>query len=240
MDTKKPPSNWKRKSFSDYLSEFLVISFAVTIGFLADNYRESLSDNAKELNYAKNMVRDLTRERMNVLEAIKKNERIVIALDTFVKIRALNFDHKANADLLLKLFAETEIWSLGIIKPNETTLNQIKSAGGFNVIRPKIADLIAELDMSFQTVKWNEKFSYTHSEETFRMIYELTDYPALWDENPEMPAMVTNDKLKLLKLFNLSADVMWTIEGYNDGLKDHLKVIDKVAKELEGEYHLNK
>ncbi len=237
-----PDLKHKRKHLKEYLLEFLMIFLAVSMGYLSENYRESLLNDEKELKYIENLSRDLKGEKESIAAVIKGNDEMITALDTFVKIRTLDFNKKANNTLFYVLFSATHMYSPNIFKPNEVTLNQIKATGGFNIIRPQISNVIAQLDMSNQNINWGEKFPYTHGEETFRMIYELTDYPAIWDKkgqlNTVLPQLMTDDKKKLFKFFNLSADLMYTMEGYNGNLKTHLKLINQMSDKLKKEYSL--
>lgn len=237
-----PDLHHKPKKWKEYFLEFLMIFLAVSLGFIAENLRESLVNKEKEKKYMENLVRDLKEQEKSISETIKKNEDRIISLDTFVKIRNFDFSKKSNNDLFFKLFGNAQMWDIGIFKVNEVTLMQIKSTGSLNIIRPKIADLIAELDMSNQNIKWGQRFSETHAEETERMIYELTDYPSIWDKNGNLnsvlPPLMIDDKKKLMKFFNLSADLMYTIQGYNDNLKNHSKQIDKLIITFEHEYNL--
>jgi len=237
-----PDLHHKPKKWKEYFLEFLMIFLAVSLGFIAENLRESLVNKEKEKKYMENLVRDLKEQEKSISETIKKNEDRIISLDTFVKIRNFDFSKKSNNDLFFKLFGNAQMWDIGIFKVNEVTLMQIKSTGSLNIIRPKIADLIAELDMSNQNIKWGQRFSETHAEETERMIYELTDYPSIWDKNGNLnsvlPPLMIDDKKKLMKFFNLSADLMYTIQGYNDNLKDHSKQIEKLIITFKHEYNL--
>lgn len=237
-----PDLHHKPKKWKEYFLEFLMIFLAVSLGFIAENLRESLVNKEKEKNYMENLVRDLKEQEKNISETIKKNEERIIALDTFVRIRNFDFSKKSNNDLFFKLFGNAQMWDIGIFKVNEVTLMQIKSTGSLNIIRPKIAALIAELDMSNQNIKWGQRFPETHAEETERMIYELADYPSIWDKNGNLnsvlPPLMIDDKKKLMKFFNLSADLMYTIQGYNDNLKNHSKQIDKLIITFEHEYNL--
>jgi hypothetical protein len=237
-----PDLEHKPKRLREYLLEFLMIFLAVSMGFIAENYRESRINKEKERNYIENLTRDLKGDSDRIAAVIAENEHMMKAIDTLVKIRALDFTEKANNDLFFKLFADSRMYAPGIFKPNEVTLTQIKSTGGLNIIRPGMANLIAELDSSNQGIIWGEKFPYTHGEETFRLIYELTDYPALWTPQGELasnlPPLFTDDKKKLLKFFNLSADLMYTIEGYNNNLKRHLELLARITKALKDEYDL--
>jgi hypothetical protein len=236
-DLHHEPKKWK-----EYFLEFLMIFLAVSMGFIAENFRENQVNKEKEINYIEHLVRDLKGQQKDISEAIKTNEQRIIAIDTFVNVRALDFSKKSNNDLFFKLFADAQIWSIGIFKVNEITLTQIKSTGALNIIRPKIGNLIAELDMSNQNIKWVEQFPDRHSEEMIRLIYELTDYPSIWDKNGNMnqdlPPLLTDDKKKLMKYFNISADLKYTIEGYNGNLRAHQALINKVIKALYEEYDL--
>ncbi len=43
-----PDLHHKKKKFTEYLLEFLMIFLAVTLGFFAESLREGLADHAKE------------------------------------------------------------------------------------------------------------------------------------------------------------------------------------------------
>ncbi|HEY5408133.1 MAG TPA: hypothetical protein VIJ92_13645 [Ginsengibacter sp.] len=237
-----PDLHHKSKKWKEYFIEFLMIFLAVSLGYLAENFREHLLNNEKELKYVENLNRDLKEEKKGITAVIIENNKTAIAIDTFVSIRKLDFSIKENNALFFKLFGDAKLWSLWVQSPNEITLNQIKATGGLNVIRPKIAELIAGLDISNQNIKRSEALFSSHSEEAFRMIYELVDYPALWDKtgnlNKNLPPLMIDDKKKLMKYFNLTLDLKYTIEGYINNLNEHLLLINSLTKTLEKEYKI--
>ena len=237
-----PDLKHKSKHLKEYLLEFFMIFLAVSMGFIAENFRESRVNKEKELNYIENLLRDLKGDKKALNDVVAANDQMINGLDTFVKIRGIDFSKTTNNTLFFQLFTKTHMYAPNIFKPNEVTLLQIKSTAGLNIIKPQIADLIAQLDMSNQNIKWGEKFPYTHDEETFRMIYELTDYPAIWsksgDLNSTLPSLDTDDKKKILKFFNLSADLKYTMESYNGNLKNHLTLIDTLLDNLKKQYDL--
>ena len=49
----------EKKNFKEYFLEFLMIFLAVTLGFFAENIRENIVDNQKELHYIKSIVGDV-------------------------------------------------------------------------------------------------------------------------------------------------------------------------------------
>ena len=238
-----PDLHHKSKPWKEYILEFIMIFLAVSMGYIAESFRESRLNQEKELRYAESLVRDLKEEKKGAIQVIKENKEMMVAIDTFVRIRSLDFTIQKNNILFFKLLDKANLWRKIVQTPNEITLNQIKATGGLNIIRPKIANLITELDISNQHVKSIENILSSHNEEAFRMIYEIVDYPALWNKNggltEDLPFLIVDDKKKLIKYFNLTADLGYTIEGYINTLNEHLIVVDKVTKILEKEYNLD-
>ena len=67
------PKNWK-----EYISEFLMLFFAVFAGFLAESYLEYRTDRHKEHDYLVSMISDLkidtadiSRKQVNMQEVVK-------------------------------------------------------------------------------------------------------------------------------------------------------------------------
>ena len=49
----------EKKNFKEYLLEGLMIFLAVTMGFIAENIRENVSDHRKEMELIRSLVKDL-------------------------------------------------------------------------------------------------------------------------------------------------------------------------------------
>lgn len=235
-----PQLHHKPKPWKEYLLEFIMIFLAVTMGFFAENIREGFVNKEKEKKYIKNLIRDLKQQKIYLDTTITVNEQRIIALDTFVKIRYLDFKKKDNAGLFFTLFGNAQMYDIRLFRVNEITLSQIKSTGALSIIKPEIADIITELDMNNQYIKWSEKFADTHREEALRMVYDLTDFPAsrarYRNPDSDAPAFITDDKKLLMKFFNLSWDLMATVEGYNNDLKTYLVFLNKTINTLEADY----
>ena len=54
-----PDLHHKKKKWKEYFLEFLMIFLAVTLGFIAENIRESVSEHERAKVYAASMLRDL-------------------------------------------------------------------------------------------------------------------------------------------------------------------------------------
>jgi len=67
------------------------------------------------------------------------------------------------------------------------------------------------------------------------MIYEMTDYISIWNEPPEYPPLII-DEVTLMKFFNLSADLMWSIDGYIKNLTGITNHMTELITLIEAEY----
>lgn len=121
-----------KKKWNEYLLEFFMLFFAVTLGFFAENIREHFAQNEKCEKYLHQLIVDLK-------------------LDTAKINSCLNFKDikERQADSLISLMHSPEIKKFGkeiyyfsrmfgIREPfygTEGTLKQLQNAGGFSIIK---------------------------------------------------------------------------------------------------------
>ena len=80
----------KKKHFKEYFLEFLMIFLAVTMGFIAENIREHLSDNSKEHEYISGMVKNLAVDTTILKITINRCQKHVSGLDTLRSIQKVS------------------------------------------------------------------------------------------------------------------------------------------------------
>ena len=90
-------------------------------------------------------------------------------------------------------------------------------------------------DVSLEKLIFESNNYYKHTEETFRMLYEMMDYMAIWEN--KYPPILT-DEAHLMKFFNYSADLLYTIEGYIIHLQTLNTQINDLISLIEREYNL--
>ena len=124
----------EKKSFKEYLLEGLMIFIAVSMGFIAENIRENISDSAKEKEYMISLVNDL------------KNDIISIKTNLTIKRQGIEKADSVLSILLQKDFQNKtgEIYYFGRLLsirsfyyPNDGTIQQLKNAGGFRYIKKR-------------------------------------------------------------------------------------------------------
>jgi len=62
-----------KKNFKEYFLEFIMIFLAVTLGFLAENIRERISDHSREKDYIVSIIQDMQKDSASLTNYIYKN-----------------------------------------------------------------------------------------------------------------------------------------------------------------------
>lgn len=223
------------KSLYKYLVEFSVLFIAVFLGFVAENFRENISEKKQELMLMKSLSRDLKADSTHLQTIIEGNIKKIASLDSFVSIRLLDFSQQANLITFYEVWKPTEMWDPKRFEPTMVSLNQLESTGVLSSTKEAIATKVASYKVTLEELRTLSNNYYNHVEETFRMLYEMTDYIAIWNTPPEYPPLLS-DRNTTIKFFNLSADLMWTIEGYLGILKYVNTQISELIAIIESEY----
>ena len=126
-----PDLHHKPKKWKEYFLEFLMIFFAVTLGFFAESLREHISDKEKEKDYIISLEADLKADIKNADQAIndsKESEGLLDSLFTVLNDPTLI---KEQGDLIY--YAARLGPRIGTYVNNQRTFDQLKS-GGFRLI----------------------------------------------------------------------------------------------------------
>ena len=121
------PKNWK-----EYITEFIMLFAAVTLGFFAENQREHLIEGNREKQYMQSLYEDL-RKDTTILNSLVRYDSIQTAkLDTTNMLLIENNWTAANIKLLYRL----NLKSAGALRYNlsERTAAQLKNAGGMRLV----------------------------------------------------------------------------------------------------------
>ena len=119
------PKKWK-----EYITEFLMLFLAVTLGFLAENLREQQIEKHREISYLKNVHDDLQLDLTAINNVLNQNTIRLRIMDTLFS--SISNNTLTNEDVYyyvrnLALRATFESSHIG--------LDQIKSAGGLRMIK---------------------------------------------------------------------------------------------------------
>jgi hypothetical protein len=139
----------EKKNFKEYFLEFLMIFLAVTMGFIAENLRENVSNHEKELNYMKGFEQDLKEDTTEMSVIFFKQYFLLNQMDSALSIPVERLNNINTQDTFYHHYVY--FYSLlSVFTPHDNTLTQLRNAGGFSVIRQKdVLDSIGELNLYY-------------------------------------------------------------------------------------------
>ncbi len=141
----------EKKGFKEYFFEFIMIFLAVTMGFFAENIRENISDGKRTNEYMKSLVSDLQSDLVMYDSCQKFNLAYCSMIDSIIT----SLKEKKDNLALVYYMARKVTMGSSIVAPDTKTFEQMKSGGGFRLIRKQsTADAIGSY---YQLTK---KFDY--------------------------------------------------------------------------------
>lgn len=197
--------NWK-----EYGMEFLMLFAAVTLGFFAENQRESLGEKERGVEYAERLIEDLNLDSTRMEEVMGNYQLKIEQINTLIPLMQGPFPQKAFFDTLFIFYNNPGATSLttGIsFVENLATRDELK-AGNMRLIRSdsiikhlSVYNRKEEIFMGNQT-RFREKRS-----QIIDLVEEVYDMPLLAKEKMEgkqthMPVIISQDPKTVRTLVN--------------------------------------
>jgi hypothetical protein len=142
------PKKWK-----EYISEFLMLFFAVFLGFMSEYYLEYRAERHKEHDYLVSMVEDLKADTTEIsMKASQMDEMVASGNKITEIIYKTNWTEKDIDTIYLKsIYMVTRFVNLNF---TSGTIDQLKNAGGFRLIQNKsIVDRITDYEKQKTALK---------------------------------------------------------------------------------------
>lgn len=141
------PKKWK-----EYVTEFLMLFLAVTLGFFAENQREHLIEGAREKQYMQSLYEDLKKDTTILNNLIRYDTFQTAKLDTTNQLLIENSWNVEKIKLLYRLNLKTA----GTMRYNlsERTSAQLKNAGVMRLIESReLSNKISEYWVKSENLK---------------------------------------------------------------------------------------
>ena len=141
-------SNTLLKKIKDHFFDFILLFLAVFCGFMADNWRETLSEHQREKLFIRSIVEDVISDTLESDKTLVRLKTMNIGIDS-VLVELLNPETIENSNNVFRLW--TKNLGLEVFVSNDRTIEQLKSSGELRLIRKKeVSDRIMKYD---QTLK---------------------------------------------------------------------------------------
>src|SRR5664279_2092094 len=129
-----PNYGHKKKNFREYFLEFLMIFLAVSLGFIAENLREHISDRSKEKEYIESMLQDLKSDTAKANHSIRGLTRQIHGMDTLETF--LTPEVNANDSAIFICYRQaTSLSNEHTMNFSSRTITQLFSTGNLRLIK---------------------------------------------------------------------------------------------------------
>ena len=200
------------KKFKEYITEFLMLFLAVSLGFFAENLREHQVEKHREISYLKNVHEDLQLDLKNIDNVMNQNSVRLHAMDTLFE--SINNNSITNEDVYYYI---RNLALRATFESSHVGLDQIKSAGGLRMIKnPEIISGIQEYERMLNSIEKLENVrERTLEQARFKMaaVFEPTiSYEMLINQSQgimrfnrpkKADAILQNNKPAVKELLNL-------------------------------------
>lgn len=155
----------KKKNWKSYLKEFFMLFLAVFCGFLAENYRESLSAKKIEKEYIFSLVEDLKTDTTNLRGYISFQKEKSVHMDS---LAGMILSEERNLWGNQIYFLARQVFNERDFLYSDGTIQQLKNAGNLRLIskREVVNELLAYEKKVKVLEEWDENDDRTKS--TFR------------------------------------------------------------------------
>ncbi len=174
-----PDLHHKKKNLREYFLEFLMIFLAVTMGFIAENIRERITDRNKEKEYIESLVQDLKTDTILANKTIKTITFQMYGMDT-LEMLLTPYVNKNDSAVYICYREENCLHNQHTINFSDRTITQLFSSGNMRLIKKQsISDRITQYYSDIRDVDAQKGYyvDYFHKcLDIFQEIYEFDSY----------------------------------------------------------------
>jgi len=171
-----PDLHHEKKKFKEFFLEFVMIFLAVTLGFIAENVRESISNHEQEKHYVESLVNDLTEDTASMHIAINENKGKIDSLQKLARLKNADFSKAENR---INLYNTSRmIGDFGLFKSNDATMMQLKTSGLQLIKKDHVADSIAGYDVKLKIIDAAEGIYFNGTNAAMEASQQLLDLSA--------------------------------------------------------------
>ena len=241
------PENLK-KTVTSYFLEFLMLFLAISLGFVAENYREQLVEEQNELHYMRSFLHDLHSDTLSLSNSLPYLEQRVASMDSLFRYFKANPDVEKVPVSVLRHIKRASWARLG--RRNTTTISQLKNAGGLRLIKNiEVADSIAvydhrwtRIEASYDRYSKNQNDIHTLEEQMLNAFDGLDAYIAndgiYNQDNIPKSGFVRIDRRYLSHYLNLLAREQTITRQDLSSYKISLRVTKNLIQLIQEEYQL--
>lgn len=211
LSNKEVISSLKKRNWSSYIKEFFMLFLAVFCGFLAENYRESLSVQKIEKEYILSLIEDLKTDTTNLKDYISFRKEKSILMDSLAEMM-LSKERNLMGNQIY--FLARQVFNDQPFFYSDGTIQQLKNAGNLRLLRKRnIVNALLNYEKKVMVLaEWDENDNRTKT--TFRemggRVFHSSEMNATMDSNMKF-VMPTNNPQLITDDFNIINEIAFQI-----------------------------
>jgi hypothetical protein len=179
LSNKEVISSLKKKNWTSYIKEFLMLFLAVFCGFLAENYRGNMVEKQQEKQFIQSYIEDLKSDTANIKRNLDYRKMKMIQMDSFMLLLS-NQTIKGHENELY-FFGRSLVRSVWF-QNNDRTFAQLKNSGALRLIRNEQAtDSIMAYQKMVERLITNHEDDRTERYNAFPVISQIFN-PFVFDQ----------------------------------------------------------
>jgi hypothetical protein len=236
-----------KKKWTEYLLEFFMLFLAVFLGFIAENIREKSVEIHREKEYIVSLIQDLKTDTANLSRVIRIYKKQHKNQDTLLMLfDSLDLGFNKNFVRLLN-----NIQGFPDFIYSDATIQQLKSSGGFRLIRNKKAvDGINSYTSAVSRAYINTDDLGIYLHEMIGFVFDFINFHAMGKasrnrmsidemQSARIDILISHDKVIQEKFFGKIAHMQWLMDNILESDFIPLKAnAERLIILLQKEYHL--
>jgi hypothetical protein len=187
----------EKKTWKNYVWEFLMLFLAVFCGYLAEYQLEQNIERHREKEFILSMLEDAATDTANIHAAIRENERRILFTDSLADA-CFNYRGTQKENTHIYTAQRNCVHRPDLVYPTDRTLFQLKNAGGMRLIQnKKAAEVIVLYDNSGKNLVNQQTYYEKYLGEITTSSSRLINFSVAW--NNRVPIEHRYDSARLFK-----------------------------------------
>jgi hypothetical protein len=174
MEVHKHPHHvTHKKKWKEYLLEFFMIFFAVTMGLFAEQMREDFVESQHEKQYMISLVKDLESDTVQINSIIKYRIAKVTKMDSLLIYFSGNISPTIS---FAKYNLMQQLWGHAAFFQNSGTLDQLNNSGGLRMIQKRnVVDSIESYNQQIKRMSLRDIYETDFMVENNKLAQKLIE-----------------------------------------------------------------
>jgi len=229
----------EKKGLKEYLLEGFMIFLAVSMGFIAENIRENITEHKTEKILAESVLEDMKKDTASLNSLIVANNKRLNSINALLVMLHLPKEQWNDTNCYRNM---APIMTSVPFNPTDGTYTQMKTSGTLRYFKQSLVNLMNEYDVQTRKTAYRDNVVQNAIWVLGDLIFDSINLEVLADmrfNKPIIHEMYLNlkDKAKIDKFINLIVMNQTHRIRASQEYEEQLKIATKLINNLQAAYH---